>query len=127
MRCLLIAASTAAMPVAAASSADLNIATTIASLGLVVALILFLAWLLRRMRFPGLNGAQGGMKIVSQVPLGQKERLIVLQVNNEQLLIGVTSHQVSLIKKLDEPLQPNEKKTDFASQLGQLMKKNEKS
>lgn len=42
--------------------------------------------------------------MISNVSLGAKERLIVVQVNDEQLLLGVTNQQITLIEKLSKPL-----------------------
>lgn len=37
------------------------------------------------------------IKILSQMPLGTKEKLLLLQVNEEILLIGVTAQQISTL------------------------------
>jgi flagellar protein FliO/FliZ len=116
------------VPVLAASPApDINIATTLASLVLVVILIVFLAWLLKRMKLPGTQGADGALKVLKQLPIGQRERIVLLQVGEEQLLVGVTQHNISLLTKLEQPLamdaQPS---SDFANHLSKLLKNNDK-
>lgn len=66
----------------------------------VVALIVALGWIARRI--PGLTGrASGPMRVVSSLPLGQKERLVVVVAGERQLLLGVAPGSVQLLK--DEP------------------------
>jgi len=71
-------------------------------LALVVGLILVLAWLMRRV-----NGApaQGrGMKVLAALPLGQRERAVLVQIGQEQMLLGVAPGRVSLLARFDEPV-----------------------
>ncbi|PSV23339.1 flagellar biosynthetic protein FliO [Photobacterium leiognathi subsp. mandapamensis] len=106
---------------------ELNIATTLASLLLVLVIIVFLAWLLKRMRVAGISGNDSGLKVVKQLAVGQRERVVLLQVGEEQMLVGITQHNISLLSKLDKPLTMDESPSgDFASQLSKLMKNNVK-
>lgn len=122
---------TASTPVFAAPPAEMNIATTLAALMLVVILILFLAWLVKRMKLPGIQGGSDGtLKILRQLPVGgQRERIVLLQVGEEQMLVGVTQQNISLLSKLEHPpLIMNEVQSggEFAGQLTKLLKKNDK-
>ncbi|WP_299016169.1 flagellar biosynthetic protein FliO [uncultured Photobacterium sp.] len=116
------------MPALAAPANEMNIATTLAALILVVMLILFLAWVLKRMKLPGIQGADGSIKIIRQLPVGQRERIVLLQVGDEQLLVGVTQQNISLLSKLDQPLSMEEEQSggEFAAHLNKLLKKNDK-
>ena len=113
------------------SNEQLDWATTFGSLIFVVAFILFLAWLLKRMRVPSMMN-QGGLSIVRQLPVGTRERVVIVQAGEEQFLVGVTSQSVQLISKLDTPLNQEElsksalANTPFATQLTQILKKNDK-
>ncbi|MEH0687807.1 flagellar biosynthetic protein FliO [Vibrio cholerae] len=110
-----------------ATDSQLDIATTFGSLLFVVAFILFLAWLLKRMRVPAI-GNQPGLSVVRQIAVGTKERIVIVQAGEEQFLVGVTAQSIQLIAKLDKPLSQEELATSpFASQLTQLLKKNDKS
>lgn len=110
----------------AAPNDHLDLATTFGSLLFVFALILFLAWVLKRMRVPTF-GNQKGLSIVRQLPVGTKERIVIVQAGEEQFLVGVTSQSVQLIAKLDAPLKQEEAEVSpFAGQLTQLLKKNDK-
>ncbi|SIN75670.1 flagellar biosynthetic protein FliO [Salinivibrio sp. ES.052] len=114
------------LPVPAwAAAPDVSIVTMLLSLGLVLALIFGLAWLLRRLKLPGLANQPGGIKIVSQLAVGQKERILVVDIHGEQLVVGVTPSNIQLLKTLDNPLPtatsvaaPNSR---FATQLSQLL------
>ena len=116
-------------PLFAAETANVDLAATLGSLIFVIALILFFAWLLKRMRFPGITGAPGTtMSIVKQLPVGTKERVAVIQVGEEQFLIGITSQNINMLSKLEKPLEVNESTlTPFSTQLSQMMKKNAKN
>ncbi|MCG3730487.1 flagellar biosynthetic protein FliO [Vibrio cincinnatiensis] len=113
-------------PTWAAETASLDIATTFGSLLFVVVLILCLAWLLKRMRVPTF-GQHKGFQVMRQLPIGTKERLMIVQVGEEQFLIGVTAQSIQLISKLETPLtQETYDAPSFATQLTQLLKKHDK-
>ncbi|ART83384.1 flagellar biosynthetic protein FliO [Oceanisphaera profunda] len=71
---------------------------------LVIGVILVLGWILRRLRGAALLGGSRQMKIVASLALGQRERAIVVQVGEEQWLLGVTAQQISHLGKLEQPL-----------------------
>ncbi|MEJ2764145.1 flagellar biosynthetic protein FliO [Photobacterium sp. MCCC 1A19761] len=116
------------VPASAAPPTDMNIATTLAALMLVVMVILFLAWLLKRMKLPGIQGGDGALKILRQLPVGQRERIVLLQVGEEQMLVGITQQNISLISKVDQPLSTDEVTGggEFASHLTNLLRKHDK-
>jgi len=112
---------------AAASGSQLDWATTFGSLLFVIAFILFLAWLLKRMRVPAMVN-QKGLSVVRQIALGNRERIMIVQAGEEQFLVGVTAQSIQLISKLDKPLSQEEMAASpFANQLTQLLKKNDKN
>ena len=60
------------------------------SLGLVVALIVVAAWLLRRSPLGAFARANGPLKIVATLPLGPRERLVLVETSAGRLLLGVS-------------------------------------
>jgi flagellar protein FliO/FliZ len=65
------------------------------------------------------------MKILNQMSLGSKKSLIIVDVSGEPILLGVTDHNISMIKSLtllDEDL-PLHLKSAFAENLSQVEKK----
>jgi len=74
------------------------------SLLLVVGLIFAAAWLLRRFaQWPGQKGQ--AIEILSAVAVGRQEKLLLVQVGAQQLLIGVTTSRISVLHTLAEPVQ----------------------
>ncbi|WP_417614585.1 flagellar biosynthetic protein FliO [Oceanisphaera sp.] len=78
---------------------------------LVIGVILVLGWLLRRLRGAALLGGSRQLNIVASLALGQRERLVVVQVGEEQWLLGVTAQQISGLGKLEHPLPPEQAKS----------------
>ena len=77
---------------------------------MVIGLILVLGWILRRLRGAALLGGSRQLKIVASLALGQRERVVVVQVGEEQWLLGVTAQQISGLGKLAQPLVADEAK-----------------
>ncbi|PMJ91397.1 flagellar biosynthetic protein FliO [Vibrio sp. 10N.261.55.A7] len=108
----------------AATGTQLDLATTVGSLLFVIALIVVLAWALKRMRVPTMMN-QKGLSIVRQISVGTKERIMIVQAGEDQFLVGVTSQSIQLISKLDTPITQEELASgSFADQMSQLLKKN---
>jgi len=70
---------------------------------LVLGAVFALAWLLKRVRGFGAR-AGGSLDVLAQIPLGQKERAVLLKVGATQLLIGVAPGRVNTLYVLPEPL-----------------------
>ncbi len=70
---------------------------------LVVALILALAWLLRRLPGGALRPHRD-LRVVAQLAVGVRERVVVIAVGERQYLLGVTAESVNLLQQLDPPL-----------------------
>jgi flagellar protein FliO/FliZ len=95
------------------------------ALGLVavLALIIGMAWLLRR--FGGLPSVgKGAVSVVGGVSLGPRERAVLLQVGETQVLVGVAPGQVRALHVLDQPLAVSgeEEAGRFSSQLNAVMR-----
>ncbi len=73
------------------------------ALVLVLGLILGLAWVLKRLPGSGLRAADG-LRVVASIPLGAKERAAVVQVGDEQLLLGIGPGGVRTLHLLPTPL-----------------------
>lgn len=93
---LLLACSNAALAAADAQAAPDPLAGLMlrTSLGLVAVLVLIfaLAWIARR--WGGALRAHGAipMRVVSQLGLGSRERIVVVDVDGTWLVVGVTAH-----------------------------------
>lgn len=73
------------------------------SMLLVVAAIVLLGWLYSRSRF--LAGGSGGIiNVIASRALGPKERLLVVEVADQQLLVGMTSTAVQTLHVFENPI-----------------------
>ena len=69
----------------------------------VVALVFGMAWFMRRMG--NLNGVTtGNLKVLGGVSVGQRERIVLVQAGNTQLLVGVAPGEIRTLHVLDEPI-----------------------
>lgn len=76
------------------------------TLGMLAVLLLLggLAWLLRRSgRFT--SGVHGALQILGGVSMGARERIVLLQVGKEQLLVGVAPGRIQTLHVLAEPIE----------------------
>jgi len=102
---LLAAAAAPAQKIGQHAPSTPGVGGALVGLVLVLGLILGLAWLLKRV--PGLQtGARpsDSLRIVSMLSVGAKERVMVIEVGKEQLLIGVTAGGITALHALPEPL-----------------------
>jgi flagellar protein FliO/FliZ len=126
-----IAAEVAAVPIAAPAPGGLGgqLAQMVFGLLLVVGLIFFLAWLLRRMQGSAQRGAQV-IEIVGSRAIGPRDRLLLVQVGKEQILIGHTPGSIEALHVLAEPVDvpagARQAAPEFAQRLLELMGKDQK-
>lgn len=82
---------------------------------IVLGLIFLLAYLVKRLKL--VPTSHGVLKTLAVTPLGQREKMVLVEVGGQQYLLGVTSQQVTLIDKLDNPIKVEQ--DSFASRLRQ--------
>jgi len=73
------------------------------ALGFVLALIAGLAWLVRRMGAVP-QGAPGAMRVLGGISIGQRERIVLVQVGETQLVVGVAPGEIRTLHVLDKPI-----------------------
>ncbi|WAJ36059.1 flagellar biosynthetic protein FliO [Pseudomonas sp. GOM7] len=95
---------------------------------LVIGLIFALAWLLRRVQ--QLTPRTGQViKLLATQPLGPRDRLVLVQVGSEQILLGLSAGRITPLHVLKEPvhLADAEPATpEFAQRLMELLGKDQK-
>ena len=78
-----------------------NVAQIIFSLLLVLAAIVLVAWLFKRM-----NVAQHGsirlLKVLGAVPIGQRERIVLVEIKDTWLVVGVGQGQIRTLHTLQK-------------------------
>ncbi len=113
----------------AASSLGGQLAQLVLGLLLVVGLIFFLAWLLRRVQQAGSAGKGQVIELIGSRALGPRDRLVLVQVGNEQILLGLTPGTITPLHVLKEPVQvPSAEQAtpEFAQRLMELLGKDQK-
>lgn len=86
---------------------------------LVIGLIFVLAWLMRRVQRAGPAGNQV-IKLVGSRALGTRDRLVLVQVGNEQVLLGVSPGSITALHVMNEPVDvpdPQSVQPEFAKRL----------
>jgi len=80
-----------------------DVVNVVMSLLGVVAAIVALGWLYGRSKLAG-SGSGDAISIVATRPLGPKERLVLVEVADKQLLVGMTAVNVRTLHVFDEPV-----------------------
>lgn len=100
-----------------------QVVTVVAGLAFVLALIFACGWLVKR--FSGMTSTRGGViKVVSVLPIGSRERLALVEVGGQQLLLGVTAQQITTLHTFEEPVVDAtdlKNNSEFAQKLHQMM------
>ncbi|MCY1399714.1 flagellar biosynthetic protein FliO [compost metagenome] len=123
-----LAEQSAAAPATASSIAG-QLAQLVLGLLLVLGLIFFLAWLLRRVQQAAPRGGQV-IEVVGSKMLGPRDRLVLVQVGNEQILLGLTPGRIAPLHVMAQPVEvPSSAQhatPEFAQRLMELLGKDQK-
>ncbi len=92
-----------ALPAVAEPMAAGQILQLLLGLAAVMLLIFGMAWLLRRVTGQG-TLANGALRVVGGLSMGARERIVLVQVGDTQLLVGVAPGRVQTLHVLPEPL-----------------------
>ena len=78
--------------------------TVSGALALILLLLVVLAWAARRSGLARrLNDAQGNMTLVATQSLGPRERLVLIDVGDQRLVLGVTAAQITCLATQPRP------------------------
>ncbi len=117
--------SQAALPVDPAPAAAGYLTELLGGLLLVLALILALAWVLRRMP-GGVGPGQQMIEVLAVRAIGTRERLMLIQVGEEQILVGVAPSGMRHLHTLNQPITIAQREPgagDFAGLLSRVRSK----
>lgn len=95
---------------------------------LVIGLIFVLAWLAKRVQKISPNNTQL-IKLVASQTLGPRERLVLVQVGDEQVLVGITAGRITPVHVMQKPVTVEQSQTpapEFAQRLMELLGKDPK-
>ena len=105
-----------------------DILSLVASMVVVVGLVVALGWMYSRFRLSG-SGAGDAIKVIASRSMGAKERIVLIDVADQQLLLGVTAMQIQTLHTFGEPaikVQANVDSAGFANRLRSAMSRAEK-
>jgi flagellar protein FliO/FliZ len=120
-------AAQAATPMAGSGIAG-QLVQLLLGLLLVIGLIFLLAWLMRRVQRIAPRGGQV-IKVVASQALSPRDRLVLVQVGGEQILLGLTPGRIAPLHVLKEPVHLPDGEpasTEFAQRLMELLGKDQK-
>ncbi|MFK7861388.1 MAG: flagellar biosynthetic protein FliO [Granulosicoccus sp.] len=109
--------------------AVINPLATLGKLAMALIVVLLVFWLFARVmrQFQGFQGGiPQGLKVISALSVGQREKVIVIQAGEEQLVLGVTSSQINTLHVLENPLIESDITTspgDFRNKLNAALKR----
>ena len=96
---------------------------------LVVMVIFLFAWLAKKLKLN--QQAQNGLiRIVAGLSTGTRDRILLLQVGEEQILVGLTPGRIEKIHVMSQPIEVAQGEpisTSFADKLNSLMSQRDKS
>lgn len=108
-----------------------SIANMFMGLGLVLVIIFFMAWMVRKMGGMQIAGSQR-MKLLGGISLGPREKVVLIQIENKRLVVGVAQGQVNTLHVMEGVYEETEKDSintaaDFKDKFLQALNKNIKS
>lgn len=111
-----------ALPTGQKSSTTTQLANLVGGLALILVLIYGLSWFVKRFSQGGF-AQNSSIKMLSSMPLGTRERLMLVEVGGKQILLGVTATQINSLHIFDEPVVASSEKntsqapSDFSQKL----------
>ncbi|HDC4489202.1 flagellar type III secretion system protein FliO [Enterobacter asburiae] len=98
----------------------------------IIAFILIAAWLAKRFGLAGKTAGARGLKVSASTTLGPRERVVIVEVDDARLVLGVTASNISVLHKLPPapPVVVDERAdapADFQSVMKSLLKRSGRS
>ncbi|MCV2533276.1 flagellar biosynthetic protein FliO [Enterobacter wuhouensis] len=97
----------------------------------IIAFILIAAWLAKRFGLAGKTAGTRGLKVSASASLGPRERVVIVEVEDARLVLGVTSSNISVLHKLPPAPQTGDESAevpaDFQSVMKSLLKRSGRS
>ncbi|CAM6380700.1 flagellar biosynthetic protein FliO [Citrobacter sedlakii] len=101
-----------------------------ALLGIIV-LILAAAWVIKRLGLAPKSGNTRGLKVSASTSLGPRERVVIVDVEDARLVLGVTASHINVLHTLPpSPVVPEETSStpeNFHSLMANLLKRSGRS
>lgn len=93
------------------------------ALALIVAALASTAWMVRKLA-GGKGFGQGGMKVIGGVALGPRERIILVEIGEDWLVIGIVPGQIRTLHRMSKghPMIPDESANGAEKPFAQWLK-----
>ncbi|POP47592.1 hypothetical protein CHU32_00085 [Superficieibacter electus] len=88
----------------------------------IIFLILVVAWVVKRTGFGGKGSAARGLKVSAGATLGPRERIVIVEVEDARLVLGVTAAQISLLHTLPPAAPDTPQATPATADFSSIMK-----
>lgn len=92
---------------------------------LIIGLIFGLSWFVKRFS-QGTFTANSHLKIIATMPLGTRERIVLIDAGGQQLLLGITATHINTLHTFDAPIITNSADTntsDFGRKLMAILQR----
>lgn len=97
----------------------------------IIVLILVAAWVIKRLGFAPKGAGTRGLKVSASTSLGPRERVVIVDVEDARLVLGVTATHVNVLHTLPlAPVVAEEKPAapaDFQAMMKSLLKRSGRS
>ncbi|MEP8957052.1 flagellar type III secretion system protein FliO [Escherichia coli] len=97
----------------------------------IIAFILIAAWLAKRFGLAGKTAGTRGLKVSASTTLGPRERVVIVDVEDARLVLGITASNINVLHKLPPaPVTGDERveaPADFQSVMKSLLKRSGRS
>lgn len=70
----------------------------------IVGLIIVLAWLVNKTKAGQFSQSNSQIRLIATLPLGIKEKIAVIEVGDQQIVVGITPQQITTLATLTEKL-----------------------
>ena len=116
------------VPPPAAAMSSGSVLQVVLSLLLVLAAVVLVGWILKRINLPQ-QGAGNALRVISGVAVGQRERIVLVEVNDTWLVVGVAPGQVNALHTMPKgslsagPTSPSGDDNKFQVWLKHMMEK----
>lgn len=101
----------------------------ILGLAFILLLIFMLAWLMKKMQLTPHSGQQM-IKVLSAISVGTRDRIALVEVGNEQILVGLTPGRIQKLHTLSSPValpDGSSQQQGFTSKFNSLMKRDHRA
>lgn len=95
----------------------------------ILVLIFGLAWVMKKMQLTQ-HSQNGLIQVVSAISVGQRDRIALIEVGEEQLLVGLTPGRIEKLHTLKSPVKvdtQNQDEQSFSEKFNQLLNRDAKN